>query len=784
MNKLTHGENYEKYIYDIIKDKYVHCYLWKNIPVNILDSRFYKNNLICDDIGCDIIGVKDSGEIDYIQCKNYSTTGIDNVINISDLAGFYNFIAENSISTGVVYYSGKLSQQILCRQNKIKYINIPQIKIKNILNFVPRDYQIEAYNKLKNENRSVLEMPCGTGKTLVTYLISLDFKNVIILTPLISTTEQILLHYKNYYSTQNNVNFVTINCNGERNINNIKLVNKNIVASTYDSVDVVTKLLKKVKKEETIIIIDEFHNLSQDMITNKKNIMNKMLLDNLNKIIFVSATPLDTSEYKIIFGDCRYKLDWKTSIENKYICDYNFYYPNNDKIITKIDELKIDKTLIAKTILINKSYFILESIKLTGIKKLIVYLKTINECNEFIKILKTINIYFELNLKIHEITYETTKKKRNEYINKFRNDNLSINILCNVHVLDEGIDMLECDSVYLTHPNNNPINIVQRISRANRLDKNNPNKIAKIFVWSKDKIKLEEIIKNISKTINVKYGKETNEVINGIIINNETTNYNIVSATNYLKKYSTINSKFIDDFFGLHEYKIDLTQIYINFDLVCKWLKSRRDHLKTTLTKSYIKNVDYTIQKGKSTGGRPLEIINLSFDCFRRLCMLSRTKKAEEVRSYFIDIEKHVNKYKDYIIEALNKKVNILDHNQKPKINVQSGVFYVLKTDLGIEDVYKIGKSKKFKQRLATHNSSHVDDVKVVLVYEADDIDGVERCLKAVLKGFQYKKRKEFYEITIDKLKVLLEDCDKITLKAKYMKNDKIKGGYYLYLNK
>jgi phage anti-repressor protein len=218
--------------------------------------------------------------------------------------------------------------------------------------------------------------------------------------------------------------------------------------------------------------------------------------------------------------------------------------------------------------------------------------------------------------------------------------------------------------------------------------------------------------------------------------------------------------------------------------LICKWLKSRKADLKSTLTKSYIRNVDYTIKKGKSTGGRPLEIINLSFDCFRRLCMLSRTKKAEEVRSYFIDIEKHINKYKDYIIEALNKKVDILDNNQKPKIDVQSGVFYILKTDLGIEDVYKIGKSKKFKQRLTTHNSSHVDNVKVVLVYEALDIDGVERCLKAVLKGFQYKKRKEFYEITIDKLKMLLEDCDKITLKAKYMKNDKIKGGYYLYINK
>ena len=203
-------------------------------------------------------------------------------------------------------------------------------------------------------------------------------------------------------------------------------------------------------------------------------------------------------------------------------------------------------------------------------------------------------------------------------------------------------------------------------------------------------------MKNIMKVIEIKYGKECNEFINknnifelnlvlDLELDNKINNKTLMKITDFLKKYSTINSKFIDDFFGLHEYKIDLTQIYINFDLVCKWLKSRKADLKSTLTKSYIRNVDYTIKKGKSTGGRPLEIINLSFDCFRRMCMLSRTKKAEEVRSYFIDIEKHINKYKDYIIEALNKKVDILDNNQKPKIDVQSGVFYVLKTDLGIK---------------------------------------------------------------------------------------------------
>jgi hypothetical protein len=57
---MTHYENgrkYEIYIRDIIKTKYINCWLWEEIPANILDNRFYKNMAdrctnICDDIRC------------------------------------------------------------------------------------------------------------------------------------------------------------------------------------------------------------------------------------------------------------------------------------------------------------------------------------------------------------------------------------------------------------------------------------------------------------------------------------------------------------------------------------------------------------------------------------------------------------------------------------------------------------------------------------------------------------------------------------------------------------
>ena len=51
----------------------------------------------------------------------------------------------------------------------------------------------------------------------------------------------------------------------------------------------------------------------------------------------------------------------------------------------------------------------------------------------------------------------------------------NLSIIINVHILDEGIDITQCDSVYITQPNNNIINIVQRMCRANKITQNKKN---------------------------------------------------------------------------------------------------------------------------------------------------------------------------------------------------------------------------------------------------------------------------------------------------------------------
>lgn len=68
----------------------------------------------------------------------------------------------------------------------------------------------------------------------------------------------------------------------------------------------------------------------------------------------------------------------------------------------------------------------------------------------------------------------------------------------------------------------------------------------------------------------------------------------------FLKKYSTINSKFIDDSFTLYDLNTKQSDIIIN--IVCKRLKWQ-GNIKKTLVRSYVKNIDYSINRIKKKPG-------------------------------------------------------------------------------------------------------------------------------------------------------------------------------------
>lgn len=823
MDSLIHGDKYEHYVKLFLTNKYKNIWLWNEIPINILHNLniIPVTQTVCDDIGCDILAETDDNNYHFIQCKNYSTIGIDNTINICDLSGFYNFMAENKLSNGIVYYSGCLSSQVIKRSKAIKYVNLPYNTCDSIT-LTPYAYQIDAINKLSCPGRNTLTMPCGTGKTYVSYLLSTGYKNVIVLSPLISTAEQLYSFYKQYYQNTETCNISIFNCK-TKSINKIvDLQKQNVIVSTYDSVNLIYNNVSQLTNK--IIIIDEYHNLSNNNLTNTNDSIYKLLNFNDTTYLFMSATPHKQKvTYPIIFGINEYVLSWEEAISKKYICDYKFYYPNPEMVETKITELKqssvISQLEITKCILLNKAYYLLECIKEFNVKKTIVFLKSISESHEFNKILSVLNVFFDNRLLVNEINCNTSKTERQKILSRFKNKNETINILCNVHILDEGIDIPECDSVYLTHPNYNPINFIQRISRCNRIKpvESGIANVANVFIWAKDDMKVDAIDKLIydyliPNTINTNniYIRNTKNIENSMQNTTSTQNNNIVNNINnfqneiielipdcslleYIINNSNIPVEFINDFIILYDKNIQKTintVFVIDLDIAAKWLESYKRNLKTTLSESYKLDVDYTVKKVITTEkGRPNEKILLSPECFKRLCMLSRTEKAEEVRSYFIAVEQNLDKYKNYIIEGLNKKIKKYESELKPApAPTTSGAIYVLKTSEDIDGVYKIGRTKNFAERIKVHQSSHPDKIEIVHVYETNNIEVVESCLKDLLKEKSYRKRKEFYEIDINLLKQLIKNCDCMHLavrsKTKRLSNESCRYVLHVYKDK
>ena len=158
---------------------------------------------------------------------------------------------------------------------------------------------------------------------------------------------------------------------------------------------------------------------------------------------------------------------------------------------------------------------------------------------------------------------------------------------------------------------------------------------------------------------------------------------------------------------------------------------------------------------------------------------MTKSKVGNDVRQYFIDLELAFYKFKNHIIESLNKKIEQLENNQKPKINPSKGVIYIIQTSDGIGH-YKIGKTQNLRKRLNSYNGDKKDDIIPIYIYETEDINNVELCIKKYAKEYQYRKYKEVYKIDINLLKELINNCGEFNNKTNLMmkwKPKNIEGG-------
>ena len=674
------GFTYEYYVLEQIRKDYDNVWHWKDFPEKLM----YKNNLINDydvfckyryDIGADLVAVKND-KYYFIQCKNFNDT-----ILMEKLAGFYFLLYEYNL-TGVLYYNGTLSQRVKDLSNKkIQFINIPFnnqtiTKSHNIEIPITREYQLEAYNKLDNKKNGIIALPCGMGKTYIASLLAKKYDNIIILSPLRYLAFQMLDYFKKYLG--NEYTPILISVDGKRKLDDINnyIKKKNIISSTFDSADLVIQLISKLKN--VYLIVDEFHNLSDNNINNKDDNIYKLINCDYNKI-FLSATPI-TNFMNIT--DI-YKYEWSEAIKNKYICDFNIYIPDkNEDYQTFVELIKKSFSNNPDEKIIKKAYFMLKSMLFNGDKKCICYMTCIEFANNMCSVLEWISKLLNVEIDYWQVDCNTKKTIRENIINNFKKTS-KIAIIVNVHILDEGINIPECDSVFITQPSNNMVNIIQRMCRANRILNNKTT--CNIYLWCQEKktdtilnhiynntngfIKEKVFIYNtLNKNINKHLLKTTNNVGDNQLKNTE----NECDTNKYLKLQDilldyiktnklSVDIKHINSFASEknNNLLLEIVNEYYKFYEMCKSklfginmeelikyldIKKKQKFYKN-LRKKFIENIDYVreISHNRKTYGSKYILYYLNLDTFNKICMSSNATNAIRIRNYFIMIQKFIN---------------------------------------------------------------------------------------------------------------------------------------------
>lgn len=254
---------------------------------------------------------------------------------------------------------------------------------------------------------------------------------------------------------------------------------------------------------------------------------------------------------------------------------------------------------------------------------------------------------------------------------------------------------------------------------------------------------------------------------------------------NFLISNSKINKKFIKDFFGFQktdQFK-DYKPFTINLDDVAYWLESLKANLKSTLITSYIKDVDYIIIKALLIPNHEQpkhnkETIIITSDTFKMLCMRSKTKKADKVRQYYLNLEKLIDEYKDIIINNLNTKIKVLENDLKKDDLPRGGHVYIFEEIDQLNDKYiRIGSSDDVKKRMSNHNSSSLHKKKVLYKIKTPNIKQFEKCLQTHFYNFRFKKNKDYYKISNDMIEKAIENCNGIIENFQNDKSNKIGGG-------
>jgi len=248
--------------------------------------------------------------------------------------------------------------------------------------------------------------------------------------------------------------------------------------------------------------------------------------------------------------------------------------------------------------------------------------------------------------------------------------------------------------------------------------------------------------------------------------------------------------------------KNNIDEFIVDFNEVYKWIGfTRKDNAKRLLEsknsenkKIFEINKDYIIKMNENTfplervkvNGRPIEIILLTINCFKKFCLKASTDKADKIYDYYIKMEDIITKYienknneilyeTNQILELKNQEfennkmlledtltklhlknqeIDTFKNRKYEEIQKTKNV-YIFSCDK--PNIYKIGKSKDVEQRKKQLQTANVDTIIIHHTRPTSDDYLLELIVHSILDQYRCKSNGEHFTANLDYMIMVID---------------------------
>ena len=372
-----------------------------------------------------------------------------------------------------------------------------------------RPVQQEALAFLEHSPRALLNEACTTGKTLVAghHIAQFKFDLVVVASPLRAPAEQNTMRLAAFMPEGVvTVRFWSGDAGTTTDAQRLRDVlaaaaqpwKPVLVGTTFASASVVASAIQAESgglQRNALALIDEAHNLGDPAEAGTAADLLHLAESELGwRVLLMTATPrralMDLPGYDT------FSYSPHQAIADGACCDYRIVLP----LITgahdwRPQELEGLDMVAGGWDAVARAVFLAGGMLHHGCGRSICLLSNKHQCCAFAE---TFHVVCTQHLGVRSwcgtITEDTNGMERRLLLEAFQAEGADreLRILCSIRILDEAIDVPRCDSVFFgdfapkAGSEASLIRLVQRLSRAMRLDPTNPHKVARAFAWTRD----------------------------------------------------------------------------------------------------------------------------------------------------------------------------------------------------------------------------------------------------------------------------------------------------------